>query len=133
MEKSIRRYQNRAIEATQVFEELIALPKTMQEARRRGEELGLDSNELAFYDSLAQSESAKEIMGDEQLCVTAQGLLQTIKNNVAIVWTIKESARAHIRRLVKHILNKYGYPPDKRDEAVKILLQQAEIMAGSWV
>ncbi len=132
LERSIRKYQNRAIEAAQVIEELIALAKEMEAARKRGEELGLDSNELAFYDALAQSESAKEVMGDQQLCVIAQELLITIKNNVTIDWTIKESARANIRRLVKRILKKFGYPPDQQDEAVKFLLQQAEVMAGAW-
>ena len=132
LERSIRKYQNRAIEAAQVIEELIALAKEMEAARKRGEELGLDSNELAFYDALAQSQSAKEVMGDEKLCVIAQQLLITIKNNVSIDWTIKESARANIRRLVKRILREFGYPPDQQDEAVKFLLQQAEVMAGAW-
>ena len=132
LERSIRKYQNRAIEAAQVIEELIALAKEMEAARKRGEELGLDSNELAFYDALAQSQSAKEVMGDQQLCVIAQELLITIKSNVTIDWTIKESARANIRRLVKRILKKFGYPPDQQDEAVKFLLQQAEVMAGAW-
>lgn len=132
LQNSIRRYQNRAIDAVQVIEELIALAKDMEERRKKGEELGLSVSELAFYEALAQNESAKEVMGDEKLCVIAHDLLDTIRKNVTIDWTLKESARAHIRRLVKRILRKFGYPPDMQDEAVKLVLQQAELMASSW-
>lgn len=132
LERSIRKYQNRAIEAAQVIEELIALAKDMEERRKKGEELGLNNDELAFYEALAQNDSAKEVMGDEKLCVIAHDLLETIRKNVTIDWTLKESARAHIRRLVKRVLREFGYPPDMQAEAVKLVLQQAELMADSW-
>ena len=133
LERSIRKYQNRAIEAAQVIEELIALAKEMEARRKRGEQLGLNAEELAFYEALAQNESAKEVMGDKQLCSIAQALLNTIRASVTIDWTKKESARANIRRQVKRILKNFGYPPDQQDDAVKLLLQQAELMAGAWV
>jgi len=130
LEQAIRRYQNRAIEATQVIEELIALAQEMRQADRRGEDLGLSAEELAFYDALETNDSAVKVLGDNTLRTIAQELVRTVRNNVTIDWTVKESVRAKLRTVVKRILRKHGYPPDKREEAIITVLEQAEIL--SW-
>ncbi|MBL4635651.1 MAG: DUF3387 domain-containing protein, partial [Kofleriaceae bacterium] len=132
LEKSILRYQNRAIEAAQVIEELIALAKEMREASERGEKLGLTFDEVAFYDALELNGSAVEVMGDESLKAIAQELVVTVKRNVSIDWTVKESVRAKLRVIVRRILRKHGYPPDQQDAATKIVLQQAELLSKGW-
>ena len=133
LEKSIRRYQNRAIEAAQVIEELIALAKAMREAAERGEQLGLNRDEVAFYDALEMNGSAVEVLGDETLKEIARELVETVRRNVSIDWTVKESVRAKLRVIVKRVLRKHGYPPDKQEEATKIVLQQAELLSAGWV
>ncbi len=133
LEKSILRYQNRAIEAAQVIEELIALAKEMREASERGEMLGLTFDEVAFYDALELNGSAVEVMGDDSLKAIAQELVVTVKRNVSIDWTVKESVRAKLRVIVRRILRKHGYPPDQQDEATRIVLQQAELLSKAWV
>ncbi len=132
LEKSIRRYQNRAIEAAQVIEELIALAKEMREAAARGEQLGLSHDEVAFYDALEMNGSAVEVLGDETLKEIARQLVEIVKRNVSIDWTVKESVRAKLRVIVKRVLRKHGYPPDKQEEATKIVLQQAELLSAGW-
>jgi type I restriction enzyme, R subunit len=111
-----------------MINELIAIAKDLQEARKRGEELGLSDDETAFYDALAQNNSAVEVMGDKQLRVIAQELLAQLKANASVDWQKRESARASMRILVKRILKKYGYPPDLADDAVKIVIEQAELL-----
>jgi type I site-specific restriction-modification system R (restriction) subunit len=111
LEKSIRRYQNRAIEAAQIIEELIELAKEMREAGRRGEKLNLTSDELAFYDVLEVNDSAVKVLGDDTLKTIARELVETVRRNVTIDWTVKESVRAKLRVIVKRILRKYGYLP----------------------
>lgn len=133
LEKSVRRYQNRAIEAAQVIEELIELAKEMRAAQQRGEELGLTSDELAFYDALEVSDTAVKVLGDETLRTIARELVDTVKQNVTIDWTVKESVRAKLRVIVKRILRKYGYPPDKQEVATNTVLQQAELLSDLWV
>ncbi len=133
LEKSVRRYQNRAIEAAQVIEELIELAKQMRAAQKRGEELGLTSDELAFYDALEVSDSAVMVLGDAQLRLIARELVETVKANVSIDWTVRESVRAKLRVIVKRILRKYGYPPDKQETATNTVLQQAELLSDYWV
>ncbi|GMV19344.1 MAG: hypothetical protein AMXMBFR56_75680 [Polyangiaceae bacterium] len=133
LEKSVRRYQNRAIEAAQVIEELIELAKEMRAAQKRGEELGLTSDELAFYDALEVSDTAVKVLGDETLRTIARELVDTVKQNVTIDWTVKESVRAKLRVIVKRILRKYGYPPDKQEAATNTVLQQAELLSDYWV
>ncbi|MCB9599195.1 MAG: type I restriction endonuclease subunit R [Sandaracinus sp.] len=133
LEKSVRRYQNRAIEAAQVIEELIALAKEMRAAQKRGEELGLSTDELAFYDALEVNDSAVKILGDEALRAIARELVDTVKKNVSIDWTVKESVRAKLRVIVKRILRKHGYPPDKQEAATNTVLQQAELLSDLWV
>ena len=126
----IRRYQNRAIEAAQVIEQLIALAKEMREADRRGEDLGLSDEELAFYDALETNDSATAVLGDENLRLIARELVETVRKNVTIDWTMRENVRAQLRVLVKRILRKHGYPPDKQEKATRTVLEQAEQL--SW-
>ncbi len=133
LEQTIRRYQNRAIEAAQVIEELIELAKQMREASARGEVLGLSEDELAFYDALETNDSAVRILGDETLRTIAQELVRTVRANVTIDWTLRENVRAHLRVLVKRILRKYGYPPDKQEKATQTVLEQAEVLSAEWV
>jgi type I restriction enzyme R subunit len=132
LEKSVRRYQNRAIEAAQVIEELIELAKEMRAAQKRGEQLGLTSDELAFYDALEVSDTAVKVLGDDTLRTIARELVDTVKQNVTIDWTVKESVRAKLRVIVKRILRKYGYPPDKQEAATNTVLQQAELLSDAW-
>jgi type I restriction enzyme, R subunit len=132
LEQSIRRYQNRAIEAAQVIEELIALAKEIREADRRGEELGLSEDELAFYDALETNDSAVKVLGDDTLRTIAQELVKTVRENVSIDWTVRENVRANLRVMVKRILRKYGYPPDKQERATDTVLQQAEVLSAGW-
>jgi type I site-specific restriction-modification system R (restriction) subunit len=132
LERTIRRYQNRAIEAAQVIEELIQLARDMREANARGEALGLSEEELAFYDALETNDSAVKVLGDETLRKIARELVHTVRNNVTIDWTLRENVRAHLRVLVKRILRKYGYPPDKQEKATQTVLEQAEVMSERW-
>jgi type I restriction enzyme R subunit len=133
LEQTLRKYQNRAIETAQVIEELIGLAKEMREANQRGEKLGLNEDELAFYDALETNDSAVKVLGDETLRTIARELAETVRNNVTIDWTIRENVRASLRVLVKRVLRKYGYPPDKQEKATKTVLEQAEVIAGEWV
>jgi type I restriction enzyme R subunit len=132
LEETIRRYQNRAIEAAQVIEEMIALAKEMREANKRGEQMGLSEDELAFYDALETNDSAVKILGDKILRQIAQELVKTVRDNVTIDWTLRENVRAHLRVLVKRILRKYGYPPDKQEKATQTVLEQAEVLSEVW-
>ena len=133
LEESVRKYQNRAIEAAQVIEELIQLAKDMRKAQTRGQELGLTDDEVAFYDALAENKSARDVMGDEQLRFLAQELVDRVKQNVTIDWQIRENARAQIRVLVKRILRKHGYPPDMQQRATDLVLEQTEVLCEEWV
>lgn len=132
LEQTIRRYQNRAIEAAQVIEELIALAREMREANARGEALGLSEDELAFYDALETSDSAVKVLGDETLRAIARELVETVRSNVTIDWTLRENARAQMRVLVKHILRKHGYPPDKQEKATQTVIEQAGVLSAAW-
>jgi type I restriction enzyme R subunit len=132
LEQAIRRYQNRAIEAAQVIEELITLARDMREADRRGEDLGLSEEELAFYDALETNDSAVKVLGDATLRAIARELVATVRANVTIDWTVRENVRAHLRVLVKRILRKHGYPPDKQEKATQTVLEQAEVLSQEW-
>ena len=110
LEQTLVRYRNRAIEAAQVIEALIELAHEMLEASARGERLGLSDDELAFYDALATNDSAAQVLGDDQLKVIARELVETVRHNVGIDWTLRESARANLRRMVRRTLNRHGYP-----------------------
>jgi type I restriction enzyme R subunit len=132
LEQTIRRYQNRAIEAAQVIEELIQLAKDMRAANARGEELGLSEDELAFYDALETNDSAVKVLGDDNLRMIARELVKTVRANVTIDWTMRENVRAQLRVLVKRILRKYGYPPDKQEKATQTVLEQAALLSAEW-
>ncbi len=132
LEQTIRRYQSRAVEAAQVIEELIGLARDLREANARGEELGLSEDELAFYDALGINDSAVQVLGDETLRDIARELVETVRGNVTIDWTLRENVRANLRRLVKRVLRKHGYPPDKQEAATRTVLEQAEVLSADW-
>lgn len=125
LEETIRKYKARAITTAQVIEELIELAREMRAAKERGQELGLNDAELAFYDALETNDSAVKVLGDETLRKIARELTDTVRKNTGIDWTVKETARANLRRLVRRILRKHGYPPDKSEKATQTVLQQA--------
>ena len=132
LKKTLNGYHNRAISTMQVIEELIKLAKELDAATKAGQEMGLTEDEKAFYDALAANESALMAMGDDKLKVIAAELITQVRKSVTIDWTLRESARARIKVMVKRILNKYGYPPDLQDEAVKTVLAQAELLCADW-
>jgi type I restriction enzyme R subunit len=132
LEEAIRRYQSRAIEAAQVIEELIQLAKDMRQANARGESLGLNEDELAFYDALETNDSAVKVLGDDTLRTIARELVKTVRANVTIDWAVRETVRAQLRVLVKRILRKYGYLPDKQEKATQTVLEQAEVLSQEW-
>ncbi len=132
LEQSLRRYQNRAIEAVQVIEELIGLAKQMREADRRGEAMGLSEDELAFYDAPETNDSAVKVLGDDSLRGIAPELVASVRANVTIDWTMRKNVRAQLRVLVKRILRKHGYPPDKQKKATQTVLEQAAVLSAEW-
>lgn len=132
LEQAIRRYQNRAIETAQVIEELIQLAKDMRAADARGEGLKLSADELAFYDALETNDTAVKVLGDDTLRTIARELVETVRKNVTIDWTIRDNVRAQLRVYVKRILRKYGYPPDKQEKATETVLEQAAVLSQAW-
>ncbi len=128
----VQRYQNRAIETAQVIEELIAMARKFQEAVNRGESLGLNPDELAFYDALANNEEAVREMGDEILKKIAHELAENLRKSITVDWSTRESVRARLRLLVKRILRKYKYPPTKQEAAITLVLEQAETLSAEW-
>lgn len=132
LELSIRKYQNRAIETAQIIEELISLAKDVRNAAARGEQLNLSEDELAFYDALEVNDSAVKVLGEPTLVMIARELVESVKKNVTIDWTVRENVRAHLRVIVKRILRKYGYPPDKQERATQTVLEQAEVLSALW-
>ena len=132
LERTLLKYRNRAVEAAQVIEELIAIARDLRDARGRGEKLGLSEEEMAFYDALETNDSAVEVLGDETLRGIARELVETVRNSVTVDWTLRESARANIRRLVKRVLRKHRYPPDKQEKATRTVLDQAEALSADW-
>ncbi|MFA6955910.1 MAG: type I restriction endonuclease subunit R [Thermoanaerobaculia bacterium] len=133
LENAIKKYQNRAIETAQVIEELIELAKELKAADRRGADLGLNEDELAFYDALETNDSAVKVLGDDTLKMIARELVETVRKSVTIDWTVRENVRAGLRVIVKRILRKYGYPPDKQEKATQTVLEQAEVLSEGWV
>ena len=132
LKRTVQAYQNRAIATFEVIEELIKLAQQIREAVRRGTDLGLSDDELAFYDALAQNASAVEVMGIDELKVIAAELVLHVRKSVTIDWTIREPARAKIRVMVRRILRRHGYPPDLEAEATKLVLEQAEALCAEW-
>ena len=130
--ETLRKYRNRAVETAQVIEELIKMAKEFQEAMTRHEELGLNEDELAFYDALANNESAVRKLGDEILKKIAHELVEKLRKNTTVDWQVRESVRAKLRNLVRITLRRYKYPPDRRDDAVRLVLEQAERLSEGW-
>jgi len=128
----VLRVRKRAILAAQVIEGLIPLAIDMREAQARGESLKLSEDELAFYDALETNDSAVKVLGDETLRTIAQELVKAVRANVTIDWTLRENVRAQLRVLVKRILRKYGYPPDKQERATDTVLEQAALLSAEW-
>lgn len=133
LKKTLNAYHNRAIATQEVIDELIKIAKELEAAGKRGEKLGLNDDELAFYEALSVNDSAVQVMGDQQLKVIATELITAVRKSVTIDWTLRETARAKIRVIVKRILNYHGYPPDLQDAAVKTVLMQAELLCHDWV
>ncbi len=133
LERTIRSYQNRTLDSAEVIAELVKLAEEMREAQKRGEKLNLTEDEIAFYDALEVNDSAVKVLGDETLKDIARELVETVRNNVTIDWTVREAVRAKLRVMVKRILRKYGYPPDKQEKATRTVLEQAELIAADWV
>ena len=132
LEKTIRKYTNRTIDSAQVIEELIALAKKIKKERERGVELNLNEEEIAFQDALGVNDSAVRELGNETLRKIAMELTDTIRKNVSIDWTVRESIQAKLRVMVKRVLKKYNYPPDKQKKATELVLEQARRVAKDW-
>jgi len=132
LEETIRKYQNRTIEAAQVIAELLELAKKIRDEKDKGKDLGLNEEEVAFYDALTNNESAVRELGDDTLKAMARELVEMLRKNTTIDWTIKESVQAKLRVYIKRLLKKYNYPPDKQDGATKTVLEQAELLAKDW-
>jgi type I restriction enzyme R subunit len=132
LQKTLNAYHNRAIATQEVIDELIQLAKQIKAAQRRGEDLGLNDDEICFYDALAANESAVIAMGNDELKVIAAELVTSVRKSVTIDWTVRESARAKIRIMIRRILKKHGYPPDLEAEATKLVLEQAEALCADW-
>ncbi len=132
LDGTLRRYQNRAVETAQVIEELIGLAREMREAGARGERLRLSEDELAFYDALETNDSAVQVLGDDTLRDIARELVEKVRNSVTIDWTLREDVRAQLRVLVRRILRRHGYPPDKQEQATQTVLEQAEVLSEGW-
>jgi type I restriction enzyme R subunit len=132
LENSVRRYQKRAITAAQVLEELLELARTVREAHKRGDDLGLSPDELAFYDALGVNDAAVQELGDATLRLIARDLVATIRNNITVDWHVRDNVQARMRILIKRLLRKYGYPPDKQESATTLVLEQAVVLSDAW-
>jgi type I restriction enzyme, R subunit len=132
LDKAIKAYTNKSVETAQVIEQLIELAKKIREAQNRGVLLNLSEEEVAFYDALADNESAKQILGDKTLKLMAHELVEMIRKNVTVDWTMRDSVQAKLRVMVRHLLKKYGYPPDKQEKATFTVLEQAKLLCRDW-
>jgi type I restriction enzyme, R subunit len=132
LERSMRLYQNRSLESAEIIEELIELAREVRTAHKRGAELGLNEEELAFYDALGTNDSAVQVLGDDTLKTIARELVETVRRNVTIDWTARESVRARLRTYIKRLLRKHHYPPDKQEQATQTILEQAEVLCRDW-
>ena len=129
---AVKRYHNNAITTSELLEELIEIAKNIKEEQGRGEKLNLTEPEIAFYDALAENESAKQALGDEKLRFIATLLVESVRNNVSLDWIHRENARAKLRLAIKRVLKEHGYPPDMQESAVQNVIQQAEVLAPHW-
>lgn len=132
LDNAVKKYQNNLLTTAEIIAELLEIAKKVRESQKRGEQMGLSSDELAFYDALETNDSAVKILGDDILRTIARELAEKIRNSATIDWTIKESARAQIMVYVRRILTKYGYPPDKKEKAIQTVLEQAKSLADFW-
>lgn len=132
LQAALNRYRGRAIESAQVIEELIAMAKEFRAAAQRGDALGLNESELAFYDALADNESAVREMGDEILKKIAHELTEKLRNSTTVDWQKRDSVRARLRNLVRITLRRYKYPPQMQEEAIRLVLDQAERLSDEW-
>jgi type I restriction enzyme R subunit len=132
LEEAVKKYHNKTLESAQIIDELIKLAKDIRESNKRGEELGLNESELAFYDALEVNDSAVKILGDRVLKEIAKELLITLRKNLTIDWNIRENVQANLRASVKRILRKFNYPPDKQEKATKTIIEQTELLAKEW-
>lgn len=130
--ETLRKYHNRAVETAQIIEELIQMAKDFQAALEREAALGLNPDEIAFYDALANNESAVRELGDDTLKKIAVEITEKLRNSTTVDWQVRESVRAKLRILVRRTLQKWKYPPDKQLEAVELVLQQAEVLSNAW-
>ncbi|OPZ88422.1 MAG: hypothetical protein BWY74_03148 [Firmicutes bacterium ADurb.Bin419] len=133
LDGALKKYQNNLLTTAEIIEELIRIAREVKAADKRGEDLGLNEDELAFYDALETSDSAVAVLGDNQLRNIARELADKVKRNATIDWTVKESVRAKLMVLVRRTLTKYGYPPDKQEKAIQTVMKQAESLANIWV
>ena len=129
LEATIRNYHQRTIDAVEVIEQMIRIAEELKKAENQGQELGLNTDEYAFYTALSDNESAREVLGDPQLVIIAREVLEIVQKNATIDWTERESVRANLRRLVRRVLRKHGYPPDKQERATELVIEQAELSA----
>jgi type I restriction enzyme R subunit len=132
LDRAIKAYTNKTIETAKIIEELIELARKMRQSERRGEALGLTEDEVAFYDALEVNDSAVKVLGDATLRTIARELVETVRKNVTIDWTMRENVQAKLRVMVKRVLKKYGYPPDKQKKATETVLEQAELICKDW-
>jgi type I restriction enzyme R subunit len=132
LDNAIKRYQNNLLTTAEIIEELIRIAREINAADKRGENMGMSEDELAFYDALETNDSAVKVLGDEQLRMIAREIAEKVRSNATIDWAIKESVRARLMVLVRRTLNKYGYPPDKQKAAVEHVMKQAENLADIW-
>jgi type I restriction enzyme R subunit len=133
LDSAIKRYQNNLLTTAEIIDELIRIAREVNAADKRGDDMGLSDDELAFYDALETNDSAVEVLGDEQLRTIAREIAEKVKSNATIDWTIKESVRAKMMVIVRRILNKHGYPPDKQPAAIELVMRQAENLADIWL
>jgi type I restriction enzyme, R subunit len=129
----VRRHQNRSIEAAQVMEELLQMARKFREAALRGERLGLSEDEVRFYDALVHNESAVRELTDETLKKIAHELAESLRKNLSVDWSARDSVQAKLRLMVKRILRRYRYPPDQEAAAVELVLQQAHALGEAWI
>ena len=129
----MNRYQNNLLSTAEVIDELIHLAKELRKADERTKSLNMTNDELAFYDALCTNDSAADVLGDDQLQTIAREVADKVRKNATIDWAVKESVRARLMVIVRRILKKYGYPPDKQEKAIALVMKQAETLAEDWV
>lgn len=133
LDGAINKYQNNLLTTAEVIDELIKIARDLKKADMRTKEIGMSNDELAFYDALSLNDSAADVLGDEQLRVIAREVADKVRKNATIDWTVKESVRARLMVIVRRILRKYGYPPDKQERAIQLVMTQAANLADEWV